>query len=550
MSGPNASRLGDREQPLSRSVSTPIDEPRYFRCACCALVAATLLAYLSGCYDANSSPARPLGDAVSADSQLSRPSTSSREHLRSIADIAVMATEFDRRAALYALLQTASVDDIRGLLDDTEAVLPASKRLSLKYVIYSRFGAVDGMSAVDRARHDNDGAQALFWTFIAWAEADLEATVSHAQSMSRRDRRVAYQALLSMHHDVAHGLAKKYAEQLSVSRFSQEPNRLYVLALENPQRAWAQAIATPTPNKRNLHLWDVAKAWIQVDPRAAMEAVESARGIRMPVHWRHALLDDWAAVSPNEALDWVMSRSPSKATTTMLGVVLGAIASTTPQDALAIANTLSGLARDAAYQRVLEVWAEQDPRSAAVWFNTSADFAQSDVAVGIARRFARKHPDEALDWALTLGEIHRVRTTKSVIDSLVDDNPTEAAQLVLRIEEPVLQIEATTVLLRSWVAADPASATRWIAGLQDKTARLFAYNAAFRMWGQSDFSSAANSADSVIGLEERHEAVGAVLRSLDVRDPPDFRLLKRLHNSLPKNLSVPAVVSYLNEKER
>ena len=540
--------------PAMPSLCKPPSEPESFHCAhwvlVCAFIGATTVVFSSGCERTGAPPARPSRDVIAADSQSPPPPISSRGVLNSIADIELMTTDFDRRAGLYALLQAASVNEIRRLLDDADTVMPAPKRLSLKYVIYSRFGAIDGKRAVHHARHDSDAVHALYWAFAAWAETDLEAALLQAHSMSRRDRSIAYHAILRAHHDLEPSLRDKYAEQLSVPRFSQEHTRLYALALEDPQSAWAQAMETATPNKRNVHLWNVAKAWIQVDPMAAMQAVESADGKRMPVHWRHALLEDWAEANPREALNWAMSRPASKGTTALLGAVLGAIAAVAPQDALVVATTLSGAARDAAYQKVLDVWADRDPRSAAAWFDTSAHDPKLDLAVGIAERFAQKHPDEALDWSLALSADHRVRATKSVVASVLDDSPTKAAQLVLRIEETDLQLEATIVLLRSWVAADPTSATRWIERLQDKAARLFAYNAAFHLWARSDFPSAAHNADRVVGVAERHEAIRAVLRALDVQDPPDFRLLKRLHNRLPKEKRLPGVDSYLNQGKR
>ena len=116
----------------------------------------------------------------------------------SLADIAALADDFERNAALYGLLANASVGEIEGLLAEVESLNPAPHRPDVVRVLYIRFAALDPMVAAD---HVITGAYRSSWVravFRAWAHADLDAAVARAATLDGDAKVLATRTILEL----------------------------------------------------------------------------------------------------------------------------------------------------------------------------------------------------------------------------------------------------------------------------------------------------------------------------------------------------------------
>ena len=179
----------------------------------------------------------------------------------------------------------------------------------------------------------------------------------------------------------------------------------------------------------------------------------------------------WAERDPVAALDWANKRGEAAVTAAVHSATLGAIAQDEPLTAVATWENLPpGPARDQAVDAIAKGWAKQDPAKAADWWARQDAARESkhempwDVSRAIMESWTRTGADAALAWAEA-----RAATARDQIPLYVwaqnrsEHLPaTQAAEQIARIRDTSARRQTLYNHVHSWLRADPASAEQWL----------------------------------------------------------------------------------------
>lgn len=251
-----------------------------------------------------------------------------------------------------------------------------------------------------------------------------------------------------------------------------------------PQDALALA-RTLDGSDRHEVIQAALQAWAQTDAAAAMEALQELDDVGLSQEARYSILAQWSQVDPNAAFEWALTQKASLENIHLAVMPLQHIARDDPQEALRLAEKLSGLRQQTALASVLGVWANNDPRAAAEWLETAdADVSQAVSAVAFA--FGQQAPAEAFEWANALPKKSREMALMSLVSAAAMHSGDAAADYVSQISDPQLQAEATRTLVTGWAQRNPQDAARWVSRNTDAQQRPTLYRQLFQSWGFVD----------------------------------------------------------------
>ena len=256
--------------------------------------------------------------------------------------------------------------------------------------------------------------------------------------------------------------------------------------------AWRDAMAVPL-NEQSL--WKVAVRWIELDPADVMNTI-LAEG-SLPAHWAMELVRRWAVEHPQEALNWLYSQPHSGVKSRLIGTALETVVVMDPSLALSYADQLEGAARQRAYDALLRRWAEQDPRSVAVWFETQAavDLPRRSL-FNVATRYSQLDPEEALRWAQRVGSPKMVG---KVVQAAADRSLSTAEGLVRTVADSDGLAEAMGALVQAYVDSEPQAAENWLRNNAhpNETEQHGLYMGLFLSWAIRDLEEAVEHLDQL-----------------------------------------------------
>ena len=272
-----------------------------------------------------------------------------------------------------------------------------------------------------------------------------------------------------------------------------------------PQDALALA-QTLEGSDRHEVIQAALQAWARKDAPAAMEALQGLADVGLSQEARYSILAQWSQVDPNAAFEWALAqKKTSFENMHLVAMPLQQIARGDPQQALRLAEKLSGLQKQTALASVLGVWAHDDPRAAAEWLETATgDMTQAVSAVAFA--FGQSAPAEAFEWAKGLPKESQELALMSLVSAATMSSPDAAADYVSKISDPRLQAEATETLVMGWAQHDPQEAARWVTRNTDAQQRPALYQQLFRSWGFVDRDGAQAELRRLSGQDERDSA--------------------------------------------
>ena len=398
---------------------------------------------------------------------------------RDLADIAAIADDFERNAALYALAQNADRTDTENLLAQTRELPPSPQRNDITRLLYVRLASIDSEAAADHVLGWSYQPSWLATVFRVWAHADFDAAVERAGSLEARQQHSIASSLLEM--DLA-----PWQRQLIADRLDAESLLAQVLAREEmafgtPEQTWARALQAPPGEERNQLLQMAAKAWTRSNPQAALEAALDLA--HDDDQWlAYSILRDWAQAEAAGALDWLSRQGRTPRTEHLPSAVAGAIAELDVEAALRALESVPAWARHSAQSGIFRRWLEKDLTAAMEWFGSLPIADQQQHRFEATREYARRDPQGALNWAMASDRRIREQLIGSVISSI--DDSAEAERLFRGIEDPDLQAEVALWLSRH-APEDPQDALRW-ADTFDREVRDRLRSNILRDWAQSD----------------------------------------------------------------
>ena len=504
-----------------------------------------------------------------------------------LADIYRLTSRFEQSVALYNLLRSADLDLINALLDEAAALQTRGKRHTAKLTIYARMVELDPHAAVRRVTSDNDDEWLLRQVIVMWAMTDAGRAIHAADALQEPVRTSSAKDILGI-EGLSREFREAIAERFSLHEDLRDMRTLEA-AKADPPGAWYAALSMDDETRKDS-LYLIASEWARLDPLAAMEAVAAILDERLrenlggtiarewmrrdpdaALDWALALppashrgfiervlrtlartdpqatfealrqLDDpvlderlfwtaasaWASSDPYAAFDWAISQSKFKHLRSFIDQVMEKIASTSPEDALALASRIDdALQRNNAFWIALGSWARSDVRAAARWIDASKQ-PIGDAAGAIIRAYAELDPHEALDWLLSQdASLHR--HAPGLIQSVAETSPEDAKRMVEGIPAGDRQ-RATEGLVYGWLQADPPAAIREIPRLNlEATDEM--YSSAFRNWSETDSQAAIAFLDQVPAAS-RDPAVRGIFNHA-LYEAQDTALAERMYDRL------------------
>ena len=215
----------------------------------------------------STSPAFPVIESPT-DATATRPQASQAMPL---ADIQSLPSEFERRSALYARLQSTDVGTLEILLDEVDDLSNPGR---FKHILYSRYLQLDPRAALRRLGEEDRDQQVLIPTTV-WAAAslDLDAALAFVDTLDGAVRNRSARNILDLD-----GLSDAKKEEIA-KRFGLEAYlwefRATSQARTDPAGAWQTALAIEEDGGRRQALHIVAEIWLETDPPAALSALAS-----------------------------------------------------------------------------------------------------------------------------------------------------------------------------------------------------------------------------------------------------------------------------------
>ncbi len=330
-------------------------------------------------------------------------------------------------------------------------------------------------------------AQQLFQVGTAWVQRDPEQALAAAMELPAGGILGAVVPFLVerwAEQDADGALAWILAQPKSRARGEMLGAVARIVAQGAPQDALALAATLDGVDRR--HMAQAAlQAWAQTDAPAAMRALEEAADLGVPSEVRFSLLAQWSDTDPHAAFEWAVAQKSSMENTHLVVLPLQQIAARDPQEALRLAEKLSGMQRRGALASVVSTWADSDPRAAAAWLESATgDVSQAVSAVAFA--FAQRAPAEAFDWVSTLPKRSQQIALQSLVSAAAMNAPDQAVGLVANIRDAELRAEATRTLVMGWGQNAPRDAAQWVARNADAQERPALYRQLFQSWGFHD----------------------------------------------------------------
>lgn len=251
------------------------------------------------------------------------------------------------------------------------------------------------------------------------------------------------------------------------------------------------------PGARRNAAWEHALLLLreQDAPRALQLARTELPGIE-GTNAQIALLQQWGAVHPPEALAWAAQQTePEQA---LLGVeqVIAAAARVDPQQARGLLEN-AGLPPEqwlTGARALAGTWAQTEPEQAIAWVRAQSATAATGDALAIAY----------LNWAAA--------------------DPARAAR-TLAADDPALVPEVAERFANLWAAHDPGAAVEWLSKIPPSAERSDALGEVGEIWSRSDGAAALAWARQLPAEDAaRALAVRSVALAWSRHDPAGFAL--------------------------
>ncbi|MYD97603.1 MAG: hypothetical protein F4X98_09485 [Gammaproteobacteria bacterium] len=411
---------------------------------------------------------------------------------RSLADIAMVADDFERNAGLYDLIADASAARIEGLLGEVPTLPSTPHRYDVARVLYIRFAALDPQAAVDHVIESDGRPSWIVAVYRAWAHADLDAAVAHAATLARTARMHAMRAFIDL--DLPDWRLEAIAKQLDGESMiaairRQEDQRRDA---EDYASAWQSALDMEGQGRFG-RLANLAHAWATENPVAAMEAAAAIDGFQLSQMIQSIAFQQWAADDASAATAWLAEQDR---TTNVRSLTYGLMRSLTRQGithAIAFIDTMPQHLRSHAEQGLIQGLqpyntnlGNDDVEALINWHGTLEPARRHGLAGILATGLANHDPDRALDWVASIEGREREQAMTGLMARLASNDLAMAKGMMERIEDRDLLVAAARAVANAEAMHAPRRTLQWASLLPNESARIEAVSAAFGRWSNGD----------------------------------------------------------------
>ena len=264
--------------------------------------------------------------------------------------------------------------------------------------------------------------------------------------------------------------------------------------------------------------------WARVSPREAL--TQTAKTVKDgPLAMAFGtLLMDWSRKSPREAIDWAVSQNQA-AFSYHTGIAMAEVTRRSAAEALEIWAGFPPAVKHRVGPQYFVALADADTDALLTLLpelkGSQAQFARRVVLGGLVKHDV----DRALMWLDELDQDERKQALRSV-SMFSRSNPDQFARFTERLEDPKERRQMQSQLVSFWAMQDPDQARTYVMRADLDTQRALIGNLMMG-WGRSDPQSAVSYARTLADPATRDAGLVALTRSVQ-----DFELMDTLYQEI------------------
>ena len=334
-----------------------------------------------------------------------------------------------------------------------------------------------------------------------WAEADPEAALAYAKTLTRTtERQVAFTAVFSgwARRDVDAAMAAVEGLKSNDERRAAWSAILPELAQKSPERALELHLKNLAKGDTQFgynfgSIQSIFNTWAQTDPAAA-----AARAMKLTSRDRdmavNSIAAQWASKDLQGALAWAHGLPEGNTKRNATRVVLGEMANQDPQAAATYALTLKGTAQQEAMSSVAAAWAQTDFTGALAWSQNLTDPKSRERALqSLGPEWTRRDPQGAAAYANSLPPGQTKNNLIGTIASSWANTDSKAAlEWLQTLPTGQSRNNAMQNVVSQMSYRDPAAAAAWLEAMPAGGGRnSHYYSSIASQWAQQDPEKAA-----------------------------------------------------------
>ena len=389
--------------------------------------------------------------------------------VQKLEDISQFNTDFERKAALYALLEKAAETNLIEYLEESKSIDSLHQRNVFERTIVQKLASLNPQSALDQVSSLPKTRQEVIISaiFEELSLSDLDEAISYAQELGPLLQQAALRGILSTRHRHSDKRLLEIASQLENEAFAETflAEAVAFSAHEDPASAWDQIIFDSQPNLAQTEfLIRVASEWLiqegisvidqiseslvdevvrdavitsvlhqiaQEDPAAAMLKAVKLTGQSRELALR-TIAEVWARIDPKAALASIATMESGKTLTLLQESVIAAWAAHDADGLLELLSSVPVHLRGLAKQEAMLAIARVSPEKAISFLS---DLEDDDLRIKLAKEIAthwsKQDPHAALDWVLSekfTTNVQQAETLMIVLGNLATKDPDLAFQ--------------------------------------------------------------------------------------------------------------------------
>ena len=406
-----------------------------------------------------------------------------------LTQIAALVSDFDRNKALYTHIADADFPRLLELLDEVDALSESSHRYDVLRVIYLRMATLDPETTVDHVLGRSYRTSWLSSVFRAWAHEDLDAAVAHAASLDFHAKPVAMRAILDL--DLSDGQREAVARRLDGEEILAgiETREDLVGGTADFASAWEAGLDQADSNLRMQRLTQIARAWAEFDPVAALEAAGAIPHTQLVTTLQGLVLQSWTTDDPVAAIAWVGEQKPSLNRMSLTVTAIAVLARENIRSAISFLDSIPAHLQESARLGLVTTLqiptgdiSDTDVDIVLDWYETLDRASQRKLSPSLSAAMARRQPEQALDWAQSLEGRARDDAMRDVLMDLASTDLELAQRLVAEIDDANLRYESSLTIVYTAAYANPRAALEWAQSFESEPQRVALVGAVLNQW--------------------------------------------------------------------
>lgn len=454
--------------------------------------------------------ARPLIDTV-------RPSSPAPARRLDFADVENAGNVFNQLHTAWQLAAQSNIPAIKSLVRKCLGKTDPLYTDTISAIFIERYTELNPAGAMDFVTHEPRLNQAALQAEVltSWLSYNPRAAVDYFKTITDMQIKMKVGARLLADPALARaGLLDQVKRALGP--MSNVILHRLELRNTNPRDLFNSALQL-NGTKRMTEMASAVSRWAAQDPKAALARIMHLEDPNERNGMLRIAIGSYSAQDPKGALDWLQSNLPGNSQLQLQ--VLDAMARLNVGQALPLVEDFvrrTGQTR--ALSGIIGIWARRDPQQAIDYVQSLGSEDKRPLYESLAFSYMQSDPVGALNWILSLGP--RYEAIKTGLQGQINvENVSAAEQALQDVTDPDTRDALIKGIANYKAGNDPLAALQWLDENADGKAYLDAYRNVLATYSASHPSQAADLLDSSRSGPQIYAAAESIAHNWFRRDP-------------------------------